>query len=403
MPKPIEKLSLQQAQKLVLLSQRLPPSKKAENAVKATQAAIEHLGYIQIDTISVIERAHHHTIWNRNPLYKAAHLDELLKEKKIFEYWSHAASYLPMRDYRYSLPRKLAIANGKQNHWYERNKKLMKLVHKRIATEGPLMAKDFEYKGKKLREWASKPAKQALEYLFMQGELMIPHRKNFHKVYDLTERVLTDEIDISVPTEEEHARFLITRYLETNGIGRINEMVYLLRNKKSLVLAILKEMLLAGEISQVKVKDTDYYTLPTSIKLLNKRLDRKTLKILSPFDNLLIQRERMKMLFDFDYKIECYVPKAKREYGYFCLPILWDGQLVARLDCKNDRKESVLHLFYLALESTLSKKDEFAMAFCKELKAFMLFNSCKIVKIHKTSPVHFAPILQEAINGMILV
>jgi uncharacterized protein YcaQ len=123
-----ESLSIQQARKLVLLSQRLPPAKQTGSAIAATLSAIEHLGYIQIDTISAIQRAHHHTLWNRNPRYKTSHLNQLIADKQVFEYWSHAASYLPMRDYRYSLFRKQAIANGDQNHWYERDERLMKSV-----------------------------------------------------------------------------------------------------------------------------------------------------------------------------------------------------------------------------------------------------------------------------------
>lgn len=229
-------LSLQQARKLILQSQRVPPTTQSGNAISVTLSTIEHLGYIQIDTISAIQRSHHHTLWNRNPRYKTAHLKQLMADKKVFEYWSHAAAYLPMRDFRYSLPRKQAILNGYQNHWYERDERLMKSVLKRIATEGPLMAKDFGDNGKKTGDWSSKPTKQALEYLFMQGELMVPSRINFHKIYNLTERVLPKDTDTSIPNEEEYARFLITRYLQANGLGQASEIAYLLRNTKPLVL-----------------------------------------------------------------------------------------------------------------------------------------------------------------------
>ncbi len=116
-----ESLSIQQARKLVLLSQRLPPSKQSGRAIEATHSAIEHLGYIQIDTISVIQRAHHHTLWNRNPRYHPKQLDQLIADKRVFEYWSHAASYMPMCNYRFSLPRKHALASGEQSHWFPRN------------------------------------------------------------------------------------------------------------------------------------------------------------------------------------------------------------------------------------------------------------------------------------------
>jgi uncharacterized protein YcaQ len=143
----IEALSNPEARKLALLSQRLPPSGKKGPATAATLAAIEHLGYIQIDTISVIQRAHHHTLWNRNPRYGSLQLDKLVNDKAVFEYWAHAAAYLPMRDYRFSLPRKQAMASGRLDHWYARDKRLMKAVLERIRIEGPLMARDFERTG----------------------------------------------------------------------------------------------------------------------------------------------------------------------------------------------------------------------------------------------------------------
>ena len=381
----IEKLSISEAQKLVLLSQRVFPVKTKGTSVDKTLATIEHLGYIQIDTISAVHRAHHHTLWNRNPQYQLSHIDELVKKKKVFEYWSHAAAYLPMKDYRYSLPRKKAILTGEQKHWYEKDKSLMNAILKRIEVEGALMAKDFMHDGK-VGEWGSKPAKRALENLFMQGELMISSRKNFHKVYDLTERVLPDTIDTSEPTRKEYIRFLINSYLRANGIGQDSEVAYLLKNTKKLVTSELKEMYSNKELVQVSVNGQLYYVLPESLQLLNKRLSRTQLKILSPFDNLLIQRKRMQSLFNFDYQIECYIPEAKRKYGYFSLPVLWNGKFVGRMDCKAERKTAILHILHLALENEFRINDAFNNSLFKELKSFMVFNNCTAIQIHKSSP-----------------
>ena len=372
-------LSPQQARKLVLHCQRLPPSGGKGTALSATLAALEHLGYIQIDTISVIERAHHHTLWNRNPRYKQAHLEQLVEDKSIFEYWAHAAAYLPMRDYRYSLPRKHAIKTGAQDHWFPRDEKLNRYVLDRLRAEGPLMAKDFEHTEKKIGEWSVKPAKQALENLYMEGDLMISGRKNFHKVYDLTERVLPGDIDDSMPSEEEHARFLIQRFLEANGLARANEIIYLRKNIKPVVLRSLQQMLHDGELIEIKVGDDSWYVLPESLELLSKPLARSKLRILSPFDNLVIQRQRMSDLFGFDYQIECYVPAAKRKFGYFCLPILWDGRLVARMDCKADRKTRELRILSLHKEPALKKSDDFMAALKAPLDSFMIFNGCETV------------------------
>lgn len=400
MTKSLEALTIQQARKLVLRSQKVLPTKQFGKAIDATLGIIEHLGYIQIDTISAIQRAHHHTLYTRNPRYKTTHLDTLMGQKRIFEYWSHAAAYLPMKDYRFSLPRKRAIAIGKESHWYTRDKQLMKSVLQRIESEGPLMAKDFSHKGKKLGAWETKAAKQALENLYMQGELMVSSRKNFHKVYDLTERVLPEYVDTTMPNEGEYMRYLIVRYLRANALGQASEIAYLLKNTKKEVSVALKEMLLSGELEQVEVKGVVYYILPESLGVLNKSLGQSNLKILSPFDNLIIQRKRTKELFGFDYLLECYVPQEKRQFGYFVLPILWDGTLVARMDCKADRKTSILHIHSVFLESTLTPSDDFVTAFGKELESFMHFNDCKAIQLNTAIPEKLKILLKKAIDHL---
>jgi len=344
--------------------------------VDATLAAVENLGYVQIDTISVIQRAHHHVLWSRNPRYRPEHLDQLLDEKQVFEYWSHAAAYLPMRDFRFSLRRKQALKSGELKHWFKCDKKTMQHVLDRITAEGPLMARDFEGPEKKPGGWGVKPMKQALETLFMQGDLMISRRENFHKVYDFPEHVLPEGIDTAVPAQDEYIRFLIFQYLEAHGMGQAAEMVYLLKNTKPLVTAMLKEMMASGEVVEIAVADKTYYALPDTLALLNKPLNRRALKILSPFDNLLIQRKRMKDLFDFDYQLECYVPAAKRKVGYFVLPVLWDGRFVARMDCKADRKTKTLNILNLVYEPGFTATDDFFQSLEKALADFVAFNEC---------------------------
>ncbi|WP_430814916.1 winged helix-turn-helix domain-containing protein [Carboxylicivirga sp. RSCT41] len=395
MPHITESISKSQARKLVLLSQQLPPFKANGKAVDATLSAIEHLGYIQVDTISVIQRAHHHTLWNRNPRYQPVHIDQLQENKKIFEYWSHAASYLPMCDYRYSLVRKHEIASGIQKHWFEKDEPIMSEILRRIEQEGPLMARDFEIADINRSGWTSHPIKRALNNLFMQGELMIPFRKEFHKVYDLTHRVLPADTDTSLPDEKEYARYLIDRFLKANGLGQAPEITYLLRNIKPMVADTLREMLESEHLMKLKVGKTDYYAQADALEMLNKPLARSQAKILSPFDNLLIQRKRMLALFDFDYQLECYLPANRRQYGYFALPVLWDGKLVARMDCKAERKKSVFHIRSVILEPGLKKYESFARALSKELRAFMRFNECNMLKIHQSNPPQFIQELEQ--------
>ncbi len=224
------------------------------------------------------------------------------------------------------------------------------------------------------------------------------YRVNFRKVYDLTERVLPEGTDTTLPYAEEYARFLIKRYLQANGLGQSAEITYLLKNTRSIVSTTLQEMLLSGEVLKIRVGTRSYYTLPVSLNLLSKPLARRKLKILSPFDNLLIQRKRMQALFDFDYLLECYLPMAKRRYGYFCLPILWDGKLIARMDCKAERKKSLLHIHHLSLEPRLVQIDDFFLALAKELLCFMPFNNCRNLCLHQTTPAHLKPTLQKIIK-----
>ncbi len=398
MQQKIEKVSKQDARKLILLSQRLPPKTQIGDSLQSSLSVIEQLGYIQIDTISSVQRAHHHTLWNRNPSYETHHIDQLIADKQVFEYWSHAAAYLPMKNFRFSLVRKNAIKSGIENHWYAKNEKLMQHVLTRISQEGPLMAKDFENDGIKTGEWKSKPAKQALDTLFMQGDLMISSRQNFHKVYDLTERVLPENIDNSAPSSEEYLRFLVIKFLKSNALGQASEISYLLKNTKAKVSVTINNMLENKELKQIKTGGIIYFALPNTLELLNKPLQKIKAKILSPFDNLLIQRKRMQNLFDFEYILECYIPATKRKYGYFSLPILWDGKLVARMDCKADRKNSILHINHLVLEPTLLKIEDFSRALTKELKGFMDFNNCHHLELHECSPSSFKPILQQSMQ-----
>ncbi|MFM2587513.1 winged helix-turn-helix domain-containing protein [Vibrio sp. TBV020] len=381
----MESLSVSQAQKLALLSQQLVSGSNKGSAYSQALASFEQLSYVQIDTISVVQRAHHHTLWARNPNYLPEHLDKLVENKQVFEYWSHAAAYLPMKNYRYSLPRKAAIKSGEQRHWYCQDRALMNNVIARIEAEGPLMAKDFESKALKTNGWGSKPTKQALENLYMQGDLMIAKRRGFHKVYDLTSRVLPNGIDTSVPTRQEHAQFLVMSYLKAHGFGSVQEMVYLLKDVKKDVQQALNTLLETGEIEPIEVNGSSYVATAQSLELLAKRLNRKQAKILSPFDNLLIQRKRASAIFQFDYLIECYVPQAKRQFGYFCLPILWGGQLVARADCKVDKKGAVLDVIHLWTEPSIRRKESFFSALEEELQAFARFNQCEHFRILKLS------------------
>ena len=352
-------LSVTQARKLVLTSQGIHRESEFGRGRGGLVNAIESLGYIQIDTISVVERAHHHTSWNRVNNYSPALLDSALAHREIFEYWSHAAAYLPMRDYRFSLPRKQAFLKG-DRHWYKKIPAQMAYVKDRIRAQGELQARDFDQQRHDSgHAWGGhKPAKMALELLFMQGELMVSRRNGFQKVFDLTERVLPEQVDQSMPSKQEYCDHLIMKFLNANGLGTSAEIAYLL-----------------------KVAGKHYFARSDFEIQLNKKLSRRNVKILSPFDNLLIQRQRMRDLFSFDYQIECYVPAKKRRYGYFVLPILCGQQFAGRMDAKIDRKSKLMTVSKLFFEAERHRDCQPELD--KSLADFLRFNGGENLKIEQ--------------------
>ncbi|MCU0435465.1 MAG: winged helix DNA-binding domain-containing protein [Bacteroidia bacterium] len=355
-------------------------------------SALEHLGYIQLDTLAVVVRAHHHTLYTRTVNYHEEHLAQLVAGKQAFEYWSHAASYLPMRDYRFSLVRKELFRNG-QHHWFVSNKKLLKYVLDRISAEGPLQARHFETDRKRGSWFDWKPAKIALEQLFMDGTLMISARQGFQKVYDLTERVLPEHINTTLPTEREYAAYLIELALRANGFATAAQMAYLRRNAASAVKEELHAQTTEGVLMPFHIHGSkDVYYAPA--KLFSRKVKPTShIHLLSPFDNLVIQRSRTKLIFGYDYQVECYVPEPKRKFGYFCLPVLWNGNFIGRLDPKADKQSGVFSVRSLHIEFPPSNTEAFAHDLKEKLAAFAAFNGCSKVVYEKGVPAKWRKML----------
>lgn len=380
-------ISQAEAQQIILSHQRLLGSHfgSGKNAALST---IEQLGYVQIDTLAVITRAHHHTLWSRTNGYQENFLDELLQEKKIFEYWSHAASYLPMSQYRFSLPHKMVYAKGK-SHWFGQDKKLKNSVLNRIKDEGALQAKDFEHKRKNSGQWYEwKPAKKALEQLFMEGKLMVVARKNFQKIYDLTERVLPSNINVNAPDVDEYAQHLILNAINAFGIVTPSEISYLRGYARSSITKNIKYLLKEGNIDEIKINidnSTIYYGLKNKCEsLLNHAPSQDYLHILSPFDNLIIQRKRLQQLFNFNYIVECYVPDSKRQYGYFCLPVMYNNEFIARFDPKVDRVNKIFYIKSFHIETNWKMTKKCLEAIVAKIKLFAQFNGCKKIVAENT-------------------
>ncbi len=377
-----ETLSNAQARRLIIRSQCLDSRRRIGRGASGVLAAVEHLGYIQIDTLSVVERAHLHTLWNRVNGFESAHIDQLQQEGKVFEHWAHALAYMPMQHFRYSLPMKKRLADG-ERHWYPKDSKITKSVLARIREEGPLSAKDFTDKKTSDAMWARSPSKNALEQLFMEGELMVRERINFHKVYDLTERVLPAHIDTSYPGPEELARHLVLQFIQANSVGQAKEIAYLRKGLAEPIKKAIEQLVEDGTLYNVAIDGVNYVCSKQALSEADKPLPSGLVRILSPFDNATIQRKRLQELFDYDYQIECYVPKAKRQFGYFCLPILFNSKLVARMDAKADRGAGIFHVYQLHIEKPIPNIDGFYEKLLRELTRFAGFNGCRKVKLHK--------------------
>jgi uncharacterized protein YcaQ len=388
--------------RLALAAQGLLQAQPFGRGLSGARTAIGHISYVQIDTISVVERAHHHVLQSRVPAYKPVMLESMLRERDIFEYWSHAAAFLPMADFRFSLPYKEAIKNG-QVHWYkDRNSKLMQELLARIRAEGPLRSRDIkDDRDKRAGWWDWKPAKKALEQLYMEGELMVSAREGFQKSYDLTERVLPAGMDTAMPTTEGFAAHLIERQLRCHGLVSLKGLTYLRRNAglRQAVKAQLDAALASNELLQLRLSDGElFYVRPSDWEKALPRA-RKRILILSPFDNAVIQRERLKSLFQYDYQLECYLPEAKRQYGYFCLPLLYGSEFIGRMDCKAHRTKGLFEIKALFLSTSAQEEAQIVEAFADAVSAFAVFQGCHTVALRAVSPKRLAPALRQALKS----
>ena len=388
---------------VALAAQGLLQAQPYGRGLAGARQAINHIGYVQIDSISVVERAHHHVLYSRVPNFEPVMIDRMLLDRDIFEYWAHAAAFLPMADFRFSLPYKQAIKSG-QTHWYKtRDQKLMDELLARIRTDGPIRSRDVESNTTKRTGWWDwKPAKKALEQMYMEGDLMVSDREGFQKTYDLTERVLPSHVNSQMPSRSEFAAYTVEQQLRCHGLASLKGLTYQRRNPelRQAVKAVVTEKLAQGALEQVQVCSGEVFILETgALERALLRLNNRML-ILSPFDNSIIQRDRLKALFQFDYQLECYLPEAKRKYGYFCLPLLYCDKFIGRIDCKAHRKISQLEIKSLHLEQHDFDEDLIINAFVDAITQFCHFQNCDSVSLTKAHPNHLAQRLRSALVSL---
>lgn len=367
---------------------------------------LRELGCVQIDSINVVERSHYLAFWSRLGNYKKQLLDNLLsRDRKVFEYWAHAASIIPIEYYRYFIPamkERQKVMRSKAQNWLKKDAGLIDTVLQRIKRDGPLSSKDFkgEHKGKSKSGWWSwKPAKYALELLYNAGILMVSRRENFQRYYDLTENVLPSNIDTDEPTQEEQQRFFLTKTLDAWGLAKpkdISQYFYGWSTKTNLGVKALsnvinelqKEDVVAS--AEIEGRGDQYLILSKDTRSLkettNPTREAHSVTLISPFDNLTWSKPRTKDLFDFQPTLEVYLPKKTRKFGYYALNILFDNQIVGRLDPKIHRDDATFEVRALELQEKFRMTEEFVVELTLALRDFMVFNGAENCQISKNCP-----------------
>ena len=395
-------LTNSQARKIILHAAGLAKQAPFGKGREAVYKLIDHLGFVQLDTNYVIERAHHHAIATRVPDYKPEWLQELQADGRIFEFFISDSGFIPMHDFRFSLPVKQGfVARRKTLEQAELN--LMNKVLDRITREGPLMVKDFDNDRREASSgwWDWRPSKMALERLYLDGRLMTTRTKDFHKVYDLPMNIVPDDVDTTMPTPEEYARHVILRTMGSLGIAYAKELAWRARwVKNNLVKKEVEKLAEEGQLCRVTIdglKTAPLYMLPA---YKNKKIELSgDAFILSPFDTLNVFRHRLRDFFNFDYQIECFVPEPKRKYGYFSLPILIGDTFVARMDSKADRKQKELIIHNLHFEKVKMTKP-MLNKLGAAIRTFADFNQCETIILKKSNDKAALKALRDILRQM---
>lgn len=339
-------ISKAQARRIWLCAQRLDQEAPFGDGPEATRAAIEHLGYVQIDTINVVERCHHHILYTRIPEYERAHLHQAqCVDKTVFEYWTHALSYVPTRDFRFFVG---DMKRYRPGQWFssvraEDLRKVLTLIRK----GGALSIRDIDddVLVEKDHAWASrKPSKRALQLAFHQGKVTVSRRLGMLKTYELTTRHF-DWARLPRPaTQPQVLNYLLDRALRAQGVVSLDSACYLDAPRKPAMRRLIEGRVRGNELVPVAIDGAgklEHWTRPELLDGLDPPA-AETVHILSPFDPLIIQRKRLELFFGYEHRFEAYVPKQKRLFGYFALPVLVGDEIVAAIDLKTDRERQEL-------------------------------------------------------------
>ena len=400
------RLSLPAARALHLAAQGMLAARRRAATKADVLEAIRRMGVLQIDTISVVARSPYLVLWSRLGAYDPAWLDEHLAEGKLFEYWAHEACFVPIEDYalfRHRMQDPASMGWKYSAEWMRERRTEVDALLAHIRTNGPVRSSDFERTdGKAGGWWEWKPEKRSLEVLFTAGELMIARRHNFQRVYDLAARVHPGWDERHAATADEARRQFVLRTVRALGVCKEKWIpdYYRIRGQQTGAAGLAAD----GELLRVQVEGwaEPAYVHPALEALAREAADGALVPtlttILSPFDPIVWDRRRALELFDFDYRLECYTPAAKRQYGYFTLPILRRGRLVGRIDAKAHRREGRFELKSVALEPGVRASARLAVDLAGAVHRLAAWHGCPVVQPGPATPAALAAQLGDILS-----
>jgi uncharacterized protein YcaQ len=427
------RLTIDEARGLVLAAQGLLRPPTAPPDTQALEEMVDRLGVVQIDTISVVERAQYLTLWSRLGAYDPARFDALLHPRRaVLECLCHAASIVPMREYPYHRVRMRRAASaigsgdvlwGGDLAWMQANPDALRETVDALRVRGPLASSDFERPGGATRggawDWhGPKPSRRALEILWAIGDVMVHSRRGGQKVYDLRERVLAQAFGAAAPRDEdlpsasERRTYFVRRTVEALGLTAPSWLwdYYRLappdggaRTRRAAAQMALGELRDQGVVVEAAIEGLDepvYLAtalLPQLARLRDGEAPTHT-TLLSPFDNLIWDRQRTRALFGYDVCLEIYVPPPKRRYGYYCLAILHRGRLVGRIDPKMDRARKRLLLQALHLEPSAAISDALLDDLVVSVRDLARFLGAETIAVGERGDAVFGAALAERLQ-----
>lgn len=409
-------LTLAQARALQLAAQGLLQAPRRRARRDDLVAAIQRMRLLQIDSIHVVARSPYLVLYARLGDYPQAWLEEALESGRIAECWAHEACFVTAADIG---THRAWRAQVESTHWADKhaarardaNLQEMQALLEHVRTAGPVRASDFERTARGVSGWWEwKPEKRWLEAWFASGELMVTRRERFQRVYDLAERVLAklepplDSAASTWPLGELRRRFVLDS-VRALGLAQARWIADYFRLKPAVDERELAPLLASGELVSVQVAGWDgpAYVHRDHAELLDLacagRLRATHTALLSPFDPLVWDRARVRAMFDFDYSIECYLPAAKRRYGYYVLPILHRGRLVGRLDAKAHRAEGVFEVKALFLEEGVAPTERLLAELAQAIAATAAWHGAPKVRLGRCRPAHIAAALRAHWRG----